>query len=159
MKKNFVIAWSLVVALGGFLFGFDTAVISGAEKAIQNYWNLNVFEHGLTVSIALIGTVLGALIGSIPSDNFGRKNTLYLIAICYLLSALGTALAQDWAVFLSFRFLGGIGVGISSVGSYSITDFRYSAYSLSILRFRLSKTMKYSDPLKVVGKRTPPVII
>jgi sugar porter (SP) family MFS transporter len=117
MKKNFVIAWSLVVALGGFLFGFDTAVISGAEKAIQNYWGLNVFEHGLTVSIALIGTVLGSLIGAIPSDNFGRKNTLYLIAICYLLSALGTALAQDWAVFLSFRFLGGIGVGISSVAA------------------------------------------
>jgi len=117
MKKNFVIAWSLVVALGGFLFGFDTAVISGAEKAIQHYWDLNVFEHGLTVSIALIGTVLGSIVGSIPADNFGRKNTLYLIAVCYLLSALGTALAHDWAVFLSFRFLGGIGVGISSVAA------------------------------------------
>src|SRR5688500_19098422 len=59
LKKNSVLAWSVVVALGGFLFGFDTAVISGAEKSIQQYWNLSVFEHGLTISIALIGTVIG----------------------------------------------------------------------------------------------------
>lgn len=115
MQKNNVFAWSLVVALGGFLFGFDTAVISGAEKAIQAYWQLGVFEHGLTVSIALIGTVLGALLGAIPSDKLGRKKTLFLIAILYLFSALGTALATNWFVFLTFRFLGGIGVGISSV--------------------------------------------
>ena len=115
MKLNFVIAWSLVVAMGGFLFGFDTAVISGAEKSIQAYWNLNVFEHGLTVSIALIGTVLGSLLGSIPSDKFGRKNTLFIVAIFYLASSLGTALATDWTVFLIFRLIGGFGVGISSV--------------------------------------------
>lgn len=115
MKLNFVIAWSLVVAMGGFLFGFDTAVISGAEKSIQAYWNLNVFEHGLTVSIALIGTVLGSLLGSIPSDKFGRKNTLFIVAIFYLASSLGTALATDWIVFLIFRLIGGFGVGISSV--------------------------------------------
>ncbi|QEK53112.1 sugar porter family MFS transporter [Pedobacter aquae] len=115
MTKNSVIAWSLVVAMGGFLFGFDTAVISGAEKSIQAYWNLNVFEHGLTVSIALIGTVLGSLLGSIPSDKFGRKNTLFIVAIFYLVSSLGTALATDWTVFLIFRLIGGLGVGISSV--------------------------------------------
>lgn len=115
MKLNFVIAWSLVVAMGGFLFGFDTAVISGAEKSIQAYWNLDVFEHGLTVSIALIGTVLGSLLGSIPSDKFGRKNTLFIVAIFYLASSLGTALATDWTVFLIFRLIGGFGVGISSV--------------------------------------------
>lgn len=115
MSKHSVLAWSTVVALGGFLFGFDTAVISGAEKSIQQYWDLSVFEHGLTISIALIGTVIGSLIGSQPSDRFGRKNTLYFVAIAYLLSSLGTALADNWHVFLVFRLLGGLGVGISSV--------------------------------------------
>src|SRR5688500_8714369 len=114
LKKNSVLAWSVVVALGGFLFGFDTAVISGAEKAIQQLWQLSVFEHGLTVSIALIGTVLGALFGGIPSDRYGRKITLFAIAVLYLLSSIGTALAPEWFTFLIFRFLGGIGVGVSS---------------------------------------------
>ncbi|RVU00423.1 MFS transporter [Mucilaginibacter limnophilus] len=115
MGKHSVLAWSMVVALGGFLFGFDTAVISGAEKSIQQFWHLSVFEHGLTISIALIGTVIGSLFGSRPSDSFGRKNTLYFVAVAYLLSSLGTALAGDWSVFLVFRFLGGLGVGASSV--------------------------------------------
>jgi sugar porter (SP) family MFS transporter len=115
MSKNSVLAWSMVVALGGFLFGFDTAVISGAEKAIQQFWQLSVFEHGLTISIALLGTVIGSLLGSRPSDRFGRKNTLYFVAIAYLLSSLGTALAENWYLFLIFRFIGGLGVGTSSV--------------------------------------------
>ncbi len=115
MKKYSVLAWSMVVALGGFLFGFDTAVISGAEKSIQQFWQLSSFEHGFTISIALIGTVIGSLVGSRPSDRFGRKNTLYFVAVAYLLSSIGTALANDWSVFLVFRFLGGLGVGISSV--------------------------------------------
>jgi len=115
MSKNTVVAWAIVVALGGFLFGFDTAVISGAEKSIQKFWDLSVFEHGLTISIALIGTVIGSLVGSKPSDKFGRKNTLYFVAAAYLLSSLGTALAENWYVFLIFRLLGGLGVGISSV--------------------------------------------
>ena len=108
-------AWSMVVALGGFLFGFDTAVISGAEKSIQQFWNLSVFAHGLTISIALMGTVIGSLLGSRPSDRFGRKNTLYFVAIAYLLASLGTAFADNWYIFLVFRFLGGLGVGASSV--------------------------------------------
>ncbi len=115
MSKNSVVAWSLVVALGGFLFGFDTAVISGAEKAIQHYWHLSVLEHGLTISIALIGTVIGSLFGSKPSDYFGRKNTLYFVAGAYLLASLGTSLTDNWYVFLVFRLLGGLGVGASSV--------------------------------------------
>ena len=108
-------AWSMVVALGGFLFGFDTAVISGAEKSIQQFWSLSVFQHGLTISIALIGTVVGSLLGSKPSDAFGRKYTLAFVAVAYLLSSLGTALADNWYLFLAFRFLGGLGVGTSSV--------------------------------------------
>ncbi|WP_205502305.1 sugar porter family MFS transporter [Rufibacter psychrotolerans] len=115
MANKKVFFWSIVVALGGFLFGFDTAVISGAEKAIQKLWQLNVFEHGLTVAIALIGTVLGSLTGGIPSDKYGRKNTLFGIAVLYLLSSMGTALAPDWYTFLVFRFLGGVGIGVSSV--------------------------------------------
>ncbi len=107
----------MVVALGGFLFGFDTAVISGAELSIQQFWQLNVFEHGLTVSIALIGTVIGALFGGIPSENIGRKKTLFWIAILYFVSALGSALAPEWYSFLFFRFLGGLGVGASSVAA------------------------------------------
>ncbi|QEM14221.1 sugar porter family MFS transporter [Mucilaginibacter rubeus] len=115
MRKHSVLAWSMVVALGGFLFGFDTAVISGAEKSIQQFWHLSVFEHGLTISIALIGTVIGSLFGARPSDLFGRKNTLYFVAAAYLLSSVGTALADNWYMFLTFRLLGGLGVGISSV--------------------------------------------
>ncbi|HRQ51527.1 MAG TPA: sugar porter family MFS transporter [Agriterribacter sp.] len=114
MNKK-VIFWSISVALGGFLFGFDTAVISGAEQAIQQYWSLSTFEHGLTVSIALIGTILGALTGSIPSEKLGRKKTLIIIAVIYLLASAGTAFATNWYIFLFFRFLGGIGVGASSV--------------------------------------------
>jgi sugar porter (SP) family MFS transporter len=115
MNKTKVLLWSLVVALSGFLFGFDTAVISGAEQSIQKYWQLKPVEHGLTVSIALIGTILGSLLGSIPSDQIGRRSTLIIIAAFYMISSLGTALATNWIVFLFFRFIGGFGVGASSV--------------------------------------------
>ncbi len=115
MNNRKIFGWSIIVSLGGFLFGFDTAVISGAEQSIQKFWNLSTVEHGFTVSIALIGTIIGALSGSIPSDRFGRKATLIIIASLYLLSSLGTALAGNWYLFLIFRFLGGVGVGASSV--------------------------------------------
>ncbi len=115
MNKKKVLLWSIVVALGGFLFGFDTAVISGAEQSIQQYWNLTAFEHGFTVSIALVGTILGALTGSIPSDKLGRKKTLILIACTYLVASLGSGLSTNWYSFLIFRFIGGLGVGASSV--------------------------------------------
>ena len=114
MNKN-VFFWSIVVALGGLLFGFDTAVISGAEKAIQKLWQLSDYEQGLTISIALVGTVVGAIFGSIPSDALGRRATLSWIAILYLVSAVGAALSPAWVPFMVFRFLGGLGVGASSV--------------------------------------------
>src|SRR5581483_3425633 len=106
MSGKNVFVWSLVIALGGFLFGFDTAVISGAEQSIQAYWHLNALQHGLTVSIALVGTVIGALTGAIPTDRFGRKKTLYGIALLYLLSSIGTAMSVSWYGFLFFRFIG-----------------------------------------------------
>jgi sugar porter (SP) family MFS transporter len=109
--------WSITAALGGFLFGFDTAVISGVEQSLQALWKLSVWEHGLTVSIALIGTVIGSMTGGIPAEQLGRRRTLFWIAILYLLASLGTALAPTWSVFLVFRFLGGLGVGASSVAA------------------------------------------
>lgn len=110
-----VFIWSVIIALGGFLFGLDTAVISGAEQTIQQLWDLDVYEHGLTVSIALIGTVVGAMVGGIPTDRIGRKKTLFWIAVLFLVSAIGSALAIDWYTFLLFRFIGGLAVGCSSV--------------------------------------------
>ena len=117
MKHHRILFWSITVALGGFLFGFDTAVISGAEQDIQKIWGLNSFQHGLTVSIALVGTVFGALFGGIPSDRIGRKQTLFWVAVLYLISALGSALSTDWYLFMVFRFIGGLGVGASSVAA------------------------------------------
>jgi MFS transporter, SP family, arabinose:H+ symporter len=105
----------MVVALGGFLFGFDTAVISGVEQHIQKLFQLSSFLHGFTISSALIGTVAGALISGRPADRYGRKPILFIIAGLYVLTAIGSALASDVSSFIIFRFLGGIGVGASSV--------------------------------------------
>lgn len=112
-----IIVWSVTVALGGFLFGLDTAVISGAEQAIQKLWSLNDFWHGTAVAMALYGTVFGAALGGWPSDALGRKRTLFWIGILYFVSALGSALATDVNTFMVFRFIGGLGVGASSVAA------------------------------------------
>ncbi|MCS3556238.1 MULTISPECIES: sugar porter family MFS transporter [unclassified Sphingobacterium] len=107
--------FSLIAALGGFLFGFETAVISGAEQIIQKLWQLDAFWHGLTVSISLIGTIVGAIVAGRFSERYGRKPVLSAIALLYLLSAVGCGASPFWSLFLLFRFLGGLAVGISSV--------------------------------------------
>ena len=113
---NKIVYWSFTVAIAGFLFGFDTAVISGADQSIQALWETPPLFHGLFVmSSALWGTVLGALMGNWPCDRLGRKKTLVLIGVLYLLSALGSALAQDPYTFAILRFIGGVGVGVSSI--------------------------------------------
>ena len=101
--------------LAAFFSDLILLLFQAPNKSIQKYWDLNTVQHGLTVSIALIGTIIGALLGSLPSDRLGRKKTLYIIAFLYLLSSLGTALATNWYGFLAFRLLGGLGVGASSV--------------------------------------------
>lgn len=106
---------SITAALGGFLFGFDTAVISGAERDIQEVWQLSDWMHGLAVASALYGTVIGALFGGIPADRWGRKQSLLWIGVFYLVSAVGSGMAWDVTSFTFFRFLGGLGVGASSV--------------------------------------------
>ena len=108
---------AFVASLGGLLFGFDTAVISGAEKDIQNVYALSDFLHGFTMSSALIGTIIGALFSTSPVEKYGRQKSLIVIAIMYLLSAIGSALAPDnaWWLFIFSRFLGGLAVGASSV--------------------------------------------
>ena len=110
--------WAITVALAGFLFGFDTVVISGANQPIKDLWNTSPLFHGTFImSMALWGTVLGALLGGIPCDKFGRKKTLFWIGILYLISALGSAFAPDPYIFSFFRFIGGVGVGASSVAA------------------------------------------
>lgn len=112
-----LILCSITAALSGFLFGFDTVVISGAEKSISWVWGLEPWLHGLAISSALWGTVLGSLLGGWPTDRFGRKNTLIWIGFLYLLSALWSGLATDVYSFMIARFLGGLGVGISTVAA------------------------------------------
>ena len=110
--------WTITVAIAGFLFGFDTIVISGADQPIQKLWNTSPWFHGTFImSMALWGTVVGALFGGIPCDKFGRKKTLFWIGILYLISALGSGFATDPYVFSFFRFIGGVGVGASSVAA------------------------------------------
>lgn len=116
--RNKVFFWSVTVALAGFLFGFDTVVISGANQPIKELWQTSPWFHGTFImSMALWGTVFGALLGGIPTQKLGRKRTLFWIGILYTISALGSAFATDPYVFSFFRFIGGVGVGASSVAA------------------------------------------
>jgi len=115
---NKLLQWSITAALAGFLFGFDTVVISGADKQLQSLWGSSDFFHGtIVMAMALWGTVVGSLFGSIPTRILGRKQTLLWIGILYTVSALGSAFANDPYVFAVFRFLGGLGVGASTIAA------------------------------------------
>jgi MFS transporter, SP family, arabinose:H+ symporter len=115
--KMRIFYWSITSALAGFLFGFDTVVISGAEQKIQALWGLSAGLHGLALGSALYGTVLGSLLGGWPTDKFGRKPTLLFIGVLYVVSAIGCAFSNGVGMFIASRFIGGIGIGISTVAA------------------------------------------
>ncbi|MCB0518786.1 MAG: sugar porter family MFS transporter [Lewinellaceae bacterium] len=118
MNHRKIFFWSITVALAGFLFGFDTVVISGADLSLQALWQQGEFFHGFVVmASALWGTVIGAMFGGIPTDKWGRKKTLFWIGVFYFVSAVGSALAGDPWVFAFFRFVGGLGVGASTIAA------------------------------------------
>jgi len=116
MPKKVVLC-SVVAALGGFLFGFDTVVISGAEQSIQRLWGLSAALHGLVISAALWGTVIGALAGGWPTERYGRKWTLFAAGVLYFVSAVWSGLAPGVYSLMIARFIGGVGVGMSTVAS------------------------------------------
>ena len=140
-KKNTrVFGWSVILSLGGFLFGFDTAVISGVEKSIQQLFNLSPFLHGFTISSALIGTVAGSLLAGMPADRFGRKPVLFIIALLFAVSAIGSAITSSWSLFVFFRLIGGIGVGASSV----VAPMYISEISPANLRGRMTALFQFN---------------
>ncbi|MEO7489850.1 MAG: MFS transporter, partial [Ferruginibacter sp.] len=116
MNKSKLFQWSIVAALAGFIFGFDTVVISGANLPIRNLWHTSPLFHGFFImSMALWGTLVGSIFGGIPTEKYGRKKVLFWIGVLFAISAFGSALAQDPYTFSFFRFIGGIGIGVSSV--------------------------------------------
>ena len=116
MNQNKLLRYSIVAALAGFIFGFDTVVISGANQPIKTLWHTSPLFHGFFImSMALWGTVLGSIFGGIPTEKYGRKKVLLWIGVLFAISAFGSALAQDPFTFSFFRFMGGVGIGVSSV--------------------------------------------
>ena len=116
MKLNsYLLKASIVGALGGLLFGFDTAVIAGTTHSLSQIFKLTPWTLGITVSIALWGTVVGALGAGVVGQRLGGRNALRLMAVLYLVSALGCAFAWNWPALVVFRFIGGLGIGGSSV--------------------------------------------
>ena len=116
MNKNKLFQWSIVAALAGFIFGFDTVVISGANLPIKELWHTSPLFHGFFImSMALWGTLFGSIFGGIPTEKYGRKKVLFWIGILFAVSAFGSAFAPDPYIFSFFRFMGGVGIGVSSV--------------------------------------------
>jgi len=140
-NKKYVIYSTIVAALGGLLFGFDTAVISGTTAWLTKSFELSSAGLGFTVASALIGTIIGALFIGKPSDKYGRRSVLFVIAVFYFISALGSAFAWDWYSFLAFRLLGGLAVGAASVVSpmyiAEISPAKYRGRLVAITQFNI----------------------
>jgi len=140
-NKRYVIYSAIVAALGGLLFGFDTAVISGTTGWLEKVFELSSFWLGFTVASALIGTIIGAIMIGRPADKYGRRNILFVVAVLYLISAFGSALAWDWYSFLFFRFIGGLGVGGASVVSpmyiAEISPAKYRGRLVAVTQFNI----------------------
>ncbi len=136
-----LIGTTVIAALGGLLFGFDTAVISGTIHRLQAEFGLTSFWLGFTVASALIGTIAGSIAAGGPADRFGRKGTLLIVAQLYLVSAVGSALAWDWISFVAFRFIGGLGVGGASVVSpmyiAELSPARYRGRLVAVTQFNI----------------------
>jgi sugar porter (SP) family MFS transporter len=136
-----VLRSAIVAALGGLLFGFDTAVISGTTQDLERVYQISGFTLGFTVATALIGTVVGALVAGPPVDRYGRKKVLFAIGILYLVGALGTGLVSNLVLFQIFRFLGGVGVGVASVVApiytAEIAPPRYRGRLVGLVQFNI----------------------
>jgi len=115
MLNSSLLKSTVVAALGGLLFGFDTVVISGTTQALTELYHLTPFALGVTVTSALIGTIIGSLTAGIPGDAVGRRDSLRIMAVLYVISAIGCAFAWNWSALVVFRFIGGLGIGGSSV--------------------------------------------
>ena len=141
MNKSKLVRWSIVVALAGFIFGFDTVVISGANQPIKELWHTSPLFHGFFImSMALWGTVLGAIFGGIPTELFGRKKVLLWVGILFAISAVGSAFATNPYMFSFFRFIGGVGIGVSSV----VAPIYISEISTPVTRGRLGALYQFN---------------
>ena len=137
---------ALIAAIGGFLFGFETVVISGAEKTLEVIWHLNRFAHGFTVASSLLGTILGSLIASAPAQKYGRKKVLQVIALFFIVAAVGCAGVSAWGLFILFRIIGGLAVGASSV----VAPMYISEIAPASLRGRLAGSFQLNIVLGIM---------
>lgn len=137
---------ALIAALGGFLFGFETVVISGAEKTLEKIWSLGSIAHGFTVASSLLGTIFGAMVASIPAKKYGRKKVLQVIAVLFIVAAIGCASVSAWALFIFFRIIGGIAVGASSM----VAPMYISEVAPARLRGRLTGSFQVNIVLGIM---------
>src|SRR5436190_3512625 len=134
--NSYLVKSTVVAALGGLLFGFDTAVIAGTTRALSETYHLSPGSLGVTVAAALWGTILGAMLAGMPGDRYGRRDSLRIMAVLYLISALGCAFAWNWSSLITFRFIGGLGIGGSSVlGPMYIAEIAPAAWRGRLVGF------------------------